>query len=71
MKRVRTTINVLLGSLIAALGVTGCEEPQVKYGVLIPEYGCPVDTTVHVMYGVPSPGLDADFPDQIIEEDEE
>ena len=71
MKKVRTTINVLLGSLIAALGVTGCEEPQVKYGVLIPEYGCPVDTTVQVMYGVPAPELDATFSDQPIQENED
>ena len=57
MKRIRTSLNVILGSLIAALGVTGCEQPMVKYGVLVPEYGCPVvDTTVHCMYGVdPSP----------------
>lgn len=56
MKKARTTINIILGSMIAALGLTSCE-PRVKYGPN-PEfevlYGpAPVeDTTVHCMYGV-------------------
>ena len=67
MKKVRTTINVLLGSLIAALGFTSCEHHE-----LVPMYGLPyVDTTVQVMYGVPAPELDATFSDQPIQEDED
>lgn len=64
MKKVRSIINIILGSIIAALGITsaGCE---CKYGVMIPEYGCPIDTTVHCMYGVDPVVID--FPD---EEDE-
>lgn len=48
MKKVRLFINFVLGSMIAAVGFTGCEHAQ-----LVPEYGSPyIDTTNHVMYGV-------------------
>ena len=55
MKKVRSFINVVLGSLVAALGLNGCDTPQqielVKYGVPY------VDTTMDCMYGVPSPQI--------------
>ena len=50
MKRVRTIINVILGSVIAALGITSCENANIEYPA--EKYGCPTDTTVHCMYGV-------------------
>lgn len=49
MKKVRTFINVALGSMIAALGLSSCGAPMVKYGV--PEDPV-VDSTMQVMYGV-------------------
>ena len=50
MKRVRSIINIILGAMIAALGLTGCEREE-----LVPMYGIPseeIDTTAHCMYGV-------------------
>ena len=53
MKQIRSFINIALGSLVAALGLSGCHEALVKYGVPVEKYGAPyVDTTVHCMYGV-------------------
>lgn len=49
MRRVRTIINLTLGSMIAALGLNSCAEPLVKYGTPTDVYA---DTTVHCMYGV-------------------
>ncbi|MBO7458681.1 MAG: hypothetical protein J6T80_05445 [Paludibacteraceae bacterium] len=60
MKKVRSAINVFLGSLITALGLNSCERavmyaPDPMYG---PEY---TDTTVHAMYGVnPNPIINWD-----------
>lgn len=50
MKKVRSIINIILGSMIAALGLSSCEKHE-----LVPMYGIPneeIDTTVHCMYGV-------------------
>ena len=42
--------------MIASLGLTGCDEPLVEYGVPVEKYGCPPpDTLIHCMYGVPAP----------------
>ena len=48
MKKVRTIINMVLGSVIAALGFNACGNGDVtcEYGVPIEKYGCPIDTTV-------------------------
>ena len=55
MKKVRSIINIALGSMIAALGLSSCEGAK-KYGPdpnLEVLYGpAPIDTTVHCMYGV-------------------
>ena len=53
MKKIRTIVNIALGSMIAALGLTGCEKdyPVVKYGPMVG------DTTVQCMYGVPAPDI--------------
>lgn len=60
MKKVRGFINIMLGSLIAALGLSSCER-TVEYGVPIVKYGSPIDTTLHCMYGVdPNPIIDWD-----------
>ena len=54
MKKVRSFINVVLGSLVAALGLNGCETQQVP----MEKYGVPyVDTTMRCMYGVPAPQI--------------
>ena len=56
MKKVRLIINGVLGSMVAALGLTSCEEHMVKYG--IPDDPGYADTTVHCMYGVnPNPDI--------------
>ena len=54
MRKIRSIINIALGSMIAALGLTGCKDTLVMYGSPEPmeKYGCPVDTTVQCMYGV-------------------
>ena len=49
MKKVRTIINIALGSMIAALGLSSCDNHICLYG---PDPGVGADTTVHVMYGV-------------------
>lgn len=73
MKRVRSIINIILGSLIAALGLTSCERSGEAFYIV--EYGCPfADTTVHCMYGVslysaPSPELHISSADDPIEEE--
>ena len=55
MKKVRSIINIALGTLIAALGLSSCER-YVKYGGPVEEYMSPTDTTVKCMYGVnPNP----------------
>lgn len=56
MKRVRSIINIVLGSIIAALCLTSCEKNKVEYWSIV-KYGSPyIDTTAHCMYGVdPSP----------------
>ena len=57
MKRVRTWINIALGAMITALGLSSCEGAK-KYGPdpnLEVLYGpAPIedDTMVHCMYGV-------------------
>ena len=54
MKKVRSFINIVLGSLVAALGLNSCETQH----VVLEKYGVPyVDTTVHCMYGVPAPQI--------------
>ena len=53
MKKVRTIVNIVLGALITALGLTNCEN-RLKYGP-DPEvlYGPPPeDTVVQCKYGV-------------------
>ena len=59
MKKIRFVINIALGSMIATLGLTGCEKNYpVLYGPNpVEKYGVPsVDTTVRCMYGVnPNP----------------
>ena len=56
MKKVRSWINVLLSSLIAALGLNSCAQ-RLMYGPdpdLEVLYGpAPIDTTIRAMYGVP------------------
>ena len=61
MKKVRSIINIALGTLIAALGLSSCEH-YVKYGAPIDEYGNPyIDTTARCMYGVdPNPNINWD-----------
>ena len=62
MKKVRHSINIILGAMIAALGLASCErgEYMTEYGVPIVKYGAP-DTTAHCMYGVdPNPTIDWD-----------
>ena len=56
MKKVRTIINVALGSMIAALGLSSCDNQVCLYG---PDPGLGADTTVRVMYGVTP--TDGDF----------
>jgi|GEM_PF-4041573 len=52
MKKVRSIINIVLGTIIAALGLTGCESQNEVFV----KYGSPyADTTVHLMYGVVYP----------------
>ena len=63
MKKVRSIINIVLGSLIAMIGLRSCGEQEVLYGIPIEKYGCPVDTTVHAMYGVPLPDFNAPYYD--------
>ena len=63
MKKVRSIINIALGSMVAALSFSNCEGPRVKYGVDIEvKYGSPyIDTTAHCMYGVnPNPNVNWD-----------
>ena len=68
MKRVRSIINIVLGSLIAALGLTSCERSGEVYP--IEKYGSPyADTTVHCMYGVslyaaPAPDMNIQTEDE-------
>jgi len=58
MKRIRTWLNIALGSLVSLLGLSGCDRALVKYGP--PEdfevlYGpAPIeeDSTVNCKYGV-------------------
>ena len=55
MRKVRSIINLTLGSMIAAFGLSACNNGElvVEYGVPIVKYGSPyVDTTMHCMYGV-------------------
>ena len=62
MKKVRSIINIALGTMIAALGLSSCER-FVKYGAppiedLDSSY---LDTTVRCMYGVnPNPVIQWD-----------
>lgn len=53
MKKVRTFINVALGSIIAALSMTSCDKKD-KEIYYVAKYGIPleIDTTIHCMYGV-------------------
>ena len=54
MRKVRSFINVVLGSLVAVLSLNSCETQH----VVLEKYGVPdVDTTVHCMYGVPAPQI--------------
>ena len=53
--RVLTKVNMFIAFLLSMLGFNSCESPMVEYGVPIEKYGCPVDTMVHTMYGVPAP----------------
>ena len=62
MKKVRSIVNIVLGSLIAALGLSGCER-YVKYGAPVEEYGFPYDTTVRAMYGV-NPNVNIDWDEE-------
>jgi hypothetical protein len=63
MNKVRRFINTALGSVIAALGITGCGTTSVEcmYGVPAEKYGVPPfeDTTVRAMYGVDPIVMDA------------
>ena len=69
--KVLTRVNVLISLILGMLGFSSCEQGIVcEYGVPAEKYGCP-DTTVHVMYGAPSPELDATISDSSIEDDEE
>ena len=53
MKKVRMIINVALGSMIAAIGLSSCDNQVCLYG---PDPNTNIDTTVHCMYGVdPNP----------------
>lgn len=63
MKKVRTTVNIILGSMVAAIGLTGCEGQMVKYGVPFDDDTSFVDTTVICMYGVPNPDWNDSIPD--------
>ena len=57
MKKVRSIINIALGTLIAALGLSSCDTQVCLYGPG-PEPS-PVDTTVKCMYGVnPNPVIE-------------
>lgn len=53
MKKVRSIINVALGSIIAALCMTSCDKKD-KEIYYVAKYGIPyeIDTTAHCMYGV-------------------
>ena len=56
MKKARNVINLVLGSIIAALGLSSCEHADM-YGPA-PMYAPDpyIDTTAHCMYGVnPNP----------------
>ena len=63
MKKVRSFINTVLGSVIAALGISGCSSTSVEclYGIPAEKYGVPPfeDTTVRAMYGVDPVVMDA------------
>lgn len=67
MRKVRTIVNLALGAMITALGLSSCEGAK-KYGPdpdLEVLYGPPTveDTTVHCMYGVPNPDWNDSIPD--------
>ena len=49
MTKVRGFINIALGSMIAALGLSSCDNQVCLYG---PDPNTEIDTTVHCMYGV-------------------
>ena len=49
MKKIRSIINIALGSMIAALGLNSCDNQVCLYG---PDPKSDIDTTVHCMYGV-------------------
>ena len=61
MKKVRTVINVVLGSMVAALGLNSCEHHDEE---VLPLYGIPyeeIDTTAQCKYGVnPNPIINWD-----------
>ena len=59
MKKVRTWINVGLGSIVALLCTTGCEKKDEVVYYIAEKYGVPfIDTTAHCMYGVdPNPPI--------------
>lgn len=58
MNKTRIIVNVILGSMITALGLSSCER-YVKYGAPpVEDLESPsIDTTVHCMYGV-NPDID-------------
>lgn len=68
--RVLTRVNLFIGFLLGMLGFNSCNY-LVKYGVVEPMYGTPIDTTVHVMYGVPSPELNAPLMENIVTDNED
>ena len=52
MRKVRSVINIALGSIIAALCITSCEKNKEESWAIV-KYGSPyIDTTAHCMYGV-------------------
>ena len=59
MKKIRSIVNVALGTMIAGLGLSSCDTHMVAYGD--PFVGDEIDTTVHCMYGVnPNPIINWD-----------
>lgn len=53
MRIIRSVINIILGSLVAAFSLSSCE----RHTIYATDYGAPYfDTTVRCMYGV-DPGI--------------